>query len=116
DRIIRESAGAAQPQAASSGSVWSPSSTFNHLGTDLRPRNVNDLVTIVVRDRASALARGTVKSERAASARGGVQSIFGAPPGGDRLRNIVGLSGESTLDGTGETSRETLLQTTLSAR
>jgi flagellar L-ring protein precursor FlgH len=115
DRIIRE-ASMGQPQAASSGSVWSPSSTFNHLGTDLRPRQVNDLVTIVVVDRASALARGTVKSERSASARGGVQSIFGAPPGGDRLRNIVGLTGESALDGTGETSRETLLRTTLSAR
>jgi flagellar L-ring protein precursor FlgH len=115
DRIIRE-ASTAQSQSVTPGSVWSPGSSFNYLAADLRPRQVNDLVTIVVVDRASALARGTVKSARAASARGGVQSIFGAPPGGDRLRNVVGLSGESSLDGTGETSRETVLQTTLSAR
>ena len=115
DRLIRESAAPSQPQGTS-GSLWSPASPFNHFAADLRPRQVNDLVTVVIVDQASAVARGSVKSERSGSARGGVQSIFGTPPGGNRLTDLLSLSGESSLDGSGETSRETVLRTSLSAR
>ena len=115
DRIVRESQ-AVVPAGASAGSVWSPGAPMLDLAADLRPRRVNDIVTIVVRDSASALARGSSKSARAAEARGGITAVFGTPPGGARLPNMLGLSGSSSLDGQGETSRETVLNTTLSAR
>jgi len=115
DRLIRESQ-VTSSAGASPGSLWSPAAPLTDLAGDLRPRRVNDIVTIVVRDRASAIARGTSKSARAAEARGGVTAVFGTPPGGNRLPNMLGLSGSSSLDGQGETSRETVLNTTLSAR
>ncbi|HYO82044.1 MAG TPA: flagellar basal body L-ring protein FlgH [Bryobacteraceae bacterium] len=116
DRIIREAGGAGSAITGAAGSLWTPASPFNHLGADLRPRQLHDLVTVVVLDRASAIARGSVKSARAASASGGVQSIVGTPPGGNRLKELLSISGESNLDGAGETTRETVLRTSLSAR
>jgi flagellar L-ring protein precursor FlgH len=115
DRLARES-GQVSPAGASSGSIWSPSAQFGELASDLRPRRVHDVVTVVVRDRASALARGTSTSARSSEAKGSVTSIFGAPPGGNRLPNMLGMSSSANLDGEGETSRETVLNTTLSAR
>ena len=115
DRLVRESQGISTP-GASSGSIWSPTAHFGELASDLRPRRVNDVVTVVVRDSASALARGTSKSARSSDARGSVTSIFGTPPGGSRLPNMLGMSSSTSLDGEGETSRETVLNTTLSAR
>ena len=115
DRLVRESQEIPQV-GASPGSIWSPTAHFGELASDLRPRRVNDVVTVVVRDSASALARGTSKSARASEARGSVTSIFGEPPGGTRLPNMLGMSSSTSLDGEGETSRETVLNTTLSAR
>jgi flagellar L-ring protein precursor FlgH len=114
DRLIRESQ--AVQAASTPGSLWSPNAGLTDLAADLRPRRVNDLVTIVVRDRASAIARGTVRSNRASSARASINSIAGAPPGGSRLPRLLDLSGETKLEGEGETSRETVLSTALSAR
>ena len=115
DRIVRET-GVTTPPTETTGSLWSPDAQLSNLAGDLRPRRINDMVTIVVRDRASAIARGTSKSARAAQASGGVSAIFGTPPGGSRLPNMLSMSGASSLDGQGETSRETVLSTTLSAR
>lgn len=115
DRLIRESAEAQSPRATS-GSLWSAGAPLGDLAMDLRPRRVNDLLTIVVLDRASAVARGSVKSARAGEARASVNSIFGKPPGGSRLPSLLNLSSDTSLDGKGETSRETVLRTTLSAR
>ena len=116
DRLIRETGAAGSAPAASNGSLWSQTAPLGDLAMDLRARRLNDLVTVVVFDRASAVAKGTVKSTRAADARGSVTSIFGTPPGGSRLPNMLGIAGQSSLDGQGETSRETVLRTTLSAR
>jgi flagellar L-ring protein precursor FlgH len=114
DRLIRESQ--SSQATATAGSIWSSNAGLADLVADLRPRRVNDIVTVVVRDSASAIARGAVKSNRASSARASVNSIAGAPPLGDRLPRLLDLSGESKLEGQGETSRETVLSTTLAAR
>lgn len=115
DRIIRESVTQAGPQG-SGGSLWTPGGPFSDLAADIRPRRVNDIVTIVVVDRASAIARGTVRSARSAQANASINAIAGTPPGGNRLPNLLNLGGQSSLDGEGETTRETVLQTTLAAR
>ena len=115
ERIVRE-AGVAPTGTGTTGSLWSADAPLSQLASDLRPRRVNDIVTIVVRDRASAIARGTSKSARSAQAAGGISSIFGNPPGGSRLPNMLSMGGASSVDGQGETSRETVLSTTLSAR
>jgi flagellar L-ring protein precursor FlgH len=116
DGLVREADTARSAASGEKGSLWTQGAPLGDLALDLRPRRVNDLVTIVVLDRASAVARGTVKSTRAAEASASIDSLFGSPPGGSRLPRMLGLGGQSSLDGQGETSRETLLRTTLSAR
>lgn len=117
DRMIRESTAESRvTPGASPGSLWSPAAPLGDLATDLRPRRVNDIVTVVVVDHASAVARGTVRSARSSQASGGINALAGTPPFGSRLPNLLNLGSESSLDGEGETSRETVLSTTLTAR
>jgi flagellar L-ring protein precursor FlgH len=116
DRLIRESQTANGAPSAGKGSLWTPGAPMTDLAADLRARRVNDLVTIVVFDRASAVAKGTVKSSRSGNATGSVNSVFGTPPGGSRLPNMLSIGGQSSLDGQGETTRENVLSTTVSAR
>jgi len=54
--------------SASPGSLWSPAGRFADLGRDPRASRVDDVVTVLVVERASAVAKGTTKSARASSA------------------------------------------------
>lgn len=116
DRMIEESE---QRQGlpglgAAPGSIYSPQAAMAEGFRDLRAARVDDIVTVVVADRASAVSSGTAASQRKGSASGGVGSIFGrsvAP-----LADLASLSGERKLDASGATGRESALSTTLTAR
>jgi flagellar L-ring protein precursor FlgH len=116
DLYIQEATESASRQTASPGSLYTTTGIFGDLGRDLRASQVNDLVTIVVSDRASALARGTTSSTRQSSAKVAVSAIGGITRATGPLANLAGVSGDQQLQGQGETSRETVLTTTLSAR
>ena len=119
DRYIAEAtgrAGTAGPNAGTPGSLWSPSSRVTDMALDLRARNLDDLVTILVVERASAVAKGSTKTARQSSAKASVSALAGIPSPVGALANMVGVSGDQQLDGQGQTSRETVLSTTLSAR
>jgi len=118
DRFIEEAAGRTEQGApkASPGSLWSPSSRLTDAARDLRARSVDDLVTILVVERASAVSKGSTKASRASSARNSVPALGGVPSPAGALANLLELGGESQLNGEGATSRETVLTTTLSAR
>jgi flagellar L-ring protein precursor FlgH len=73
-------------------------------------------VTIVIYDKASAMSKGTTKSARASSAKASVSSLAGPMRAAGPLTSLADLGGTSSLDGQGSTSRENVLQTTLSAR
>lgn len=103
------------PGQATGGSLWSPDARFGDLGADLRARHVNDVVTIVVQERASAVSRGSVSSSRASSAKASVNAALG-PRNSGWLPNMASMSGQQKLDGQGETVRETVLSTVLTAR
>jgi len=100
---------------SSPGSLYAGGGRLAELARDVRAIQVDDLVTIVVADRASALARGTTNSSRSSSAKGGISSLLG-PRTQPLLNELARMSGEQELEGQGTTSRETLLTTTLSAR
>ncbi len=102
--------------ASTSGSLFSTGAPLLELSSDLRARRVNDIVTIVVLDRASAVAKGATTSARSSSAKSSITGLIGTPPGAGRLTNLLNLSGDQNLDGQGQTSRETTLDTTLTAR
>jgi flagellar L-ring protein precursor FlgH len=98
------------------GSIYAPAGRFGDLARDLRSLQLHDLVTIVVSDRASAVARGTANSARKSSAKSSVAAALGQLPVPGPLADLLRHNAETQLQGQGETSRETTLTTTLSAR
>ena len=115
DLMIAETQQASSSSAAASpGSLWRPGAALSEIATDLRARNVHDLVTVIVVDRASAVAKGTVSSARTASAKARVDALAGQRAG--IFPDLMKMGSESSLEGQGTTTRETLLRTTLTAR
>lgn len=100
----------------SAGSLWSPSSRLADLGRDLRASQVDDLVTIVVAENASAVSTGTVKTARTSSANNSITALAGKKSAGGALANLTNLSGSTALNGQGTTTRNTTLTATLTAR
>ena len=59
EAYIQESNQSVVPEGQTrGGSLWSPDARFGNLSSDLRSRNVNDILTIIVQERASAVSRG----------------------------------------------------------
>lgn len=108
--------GAAPANQAAAGSLWHPGAPLADPARDVKAAQVDDLVTILVTERASAAAKGTTKASRKSSADHSVGALFGATQAAGRLANLAALSGSSDLDGQGATTREAVLSTTLSAR
>lgn len=117
DKYIQE---ASQPATANqipaNGSLWSPSARFSDLASDLRARRVDDIVTIVVQESASAASTGATKSSRTSSAKSNIAALGGITRAAGPLANLADLGSTSSLDGQGATSRQTTLTTTVSAR
>lgn len=101
---------------ASAGSLYSPNGRFGDLFRDLRASQVDDIVTILVSDRASAVTKGTTNTARKSSLKAGVQSIAGPTKAAGALANLAGMTGDQQLQGQGTTSRDSSLTTNLSAR
>src|SRR5215467_8963479 len=65
------------PAAPSAGSLWSPSSRLTDVGSDVRAAQVDDMVTIVVNEQASAVATGATKTSRATAAQSNISALAG---------------------------------------
>jgi flagellar L-ring protein precursor FlgH len=100
----------------SPGSLYSPNSRLADLGRDLRASQVNDIVSIVVSDTASAISKGTTNTSRKSSVNASVTAAAGLTSVASRLPNLAAATGDQQLAGTGQTSRQTVLTTSLSAR
>ncbi len=101
---------------ASPGSLYGAGGRYGELFRDQRAYQIDDLITVVVSDRASAVARGVTSSSRKTNSSGAITALAGALPATSALANLGALGGDSKLDGQGQTSRETELSTTLSVR
>jgi flagellar L-ring protein precursor FlgH len=108
--------GRAASAATTPGSLWRSGASLADLARDPRASQVDDLITVEVSDKASAVTKGGTTSSRKSSAKSSVASIFGPTRVGGALSNLANLSGDTQLQGQGETSRESVLTTTLSAR
>jgi flagellar L-ring protein FlgH len=99
---------------ASPGSLYSASGRLADAARDVRASEVNDIVTIVVNEAASAVVSGTSSSSRKSSVSASITGAAGnlSP----RLTNLLGTSGDQELNGAGSTSRKLALSTTISAR
>lgn len=104
------------PVQPSPGSLWSPASRLTEAGADVRAFQVDDLVTIIVNEQASAVATGQTKTSRASAANSSISALAGPKSPGGAAQNLLNLNSTQSLDGEGTTSRGATLTTTLSAR
>jgi flagellar L-ring protein precursor FlgH len=111
---VKQAQGAAA--AATPGAIWTPDSQFADLGRDLKAGHVNDIVTIVVSESASAMSSGATKTQRKSSMQNSVTALAGVQSAASPLSNLTNMSGNTQLDGAGTTSRQTSITTTMTAR
>ena len=117
DRYVTESrARSLEAPLATSGSIWTPGSRLADAARDLRASQLDDLLTILVVENASAVAKGTTKTARSSSVKANISSIAGITKAAGPLANLANMSGAQQLDGQGSTSRDVVISTTLTAR
>lgn len=111
-RVTLEGAG------ASPGSTWSNYSVMTDLVRDPRASRIDDVVTIVVAESASAVSTGATQTSRKSSAAASVTHLPGikSAAAASLLSNLANTSSDTELNGSGTTSRTTTLNTSLTAR
>lgn len=112
----REAVAQAQQQAPTSGALWTPLGQFADLARDLRASQVNDLVTIIVAEQASAVSTGASQATRTSTSAVSITGLAGVKSSASALANLLNTSNATALKGDGTTSRTTSLTTTMSAR
>jgi flagellar L-ring protein precursor FlgH len=99
---------------ASPGSLYTASGRLADAARDVRASEVNDIVTIVVNEAASAVVTGASNSSRKSSVNASITGVAGIVS--PKLTNLVGANNDARLSGQGTTSRNLTLSTTISAR
>lgn len=97
------------------GSLWTGQSPYSDLASDYKAHNINDLVVIQIVESTSAAEDGAVKTSRSFSANSGV-SMMGTPGLTSGLLNLFTPTSNQALNGSGQTSSNATLSTSLSGR
>jgi len=105
-----------RPVQTSPGSLYDSRGALGNLSRDMRAAQLNDIVTIEISDKASALSKGATSSGRKSQAKATISALAGPLKATSPLSSLADLTGQTKLDGQGSTSRETELRTTVSAR
>ena len=117
DKYVSEAeARSAVATSLTPGSIWMPGSRLADAARDVRASQVDDLLTIVVAEQASAVATGTTKTQRTSSTKNSITALAGLTKSAGALANLANVAGDTQLAGQGTTSRVTTLSTTLTAR
>ena len=104
------------PNAApgSEGSLWSPAAGARNIFSDLRARGVGDLVTINVVESATASNNAISKTSRDSEISAGWNGVL-AKLTGNWVGNLQSTSYKNSLDGQGQTTRSSQLNTFMTA-
>jgi flagellar L-ring protein precursor FlgH len=111
-----------EKQKPAAGSIWQGESDKSMLFTDKKARYVNDIVTIIVSEVATGGNTASANTSRNTSTAANITSLLGienAIIGNNaNMNGTIGLGGTSTnsLKGAGDTSRNTNVTATISAR
>jgi flagellar L-ring protein precursor FlgH len=117
DRYVAEAeARSAESSVTTPGSIWVSGSRLADAARDMRASQVDDVLTIVVAEQASAVTSGNTKTARVSSTKNNVAALAGITKVAGPWANLAGVSGDTELSGQGTTSRVTTLSTTLTAR
>src|SRR5579863_6770630 len=100
DKYIREAS--VDPSTVSpipaNGSLWSPAARFSDLASDLRARHVDDIVTILVQESASAASTGTSKTSRSSNAQASIPALGGIMKSSGALANLANLGSAAAVN------------------
>ena len=118
DRYVAEAEARRSAESASTtpGSIWLAGSRLADAARDVRASQVDDVLTVVVAEQASAATTGNTKTARTSSTKNSIAALVGITKATGPLANLAGVSGDTELSGQGTTSRTTTLSTTLTAR
>jgi flagellar L-ring protein FlgH len=105
-----------QATAPTTGSLWTPQSSYSDLASDYKARNINDLIVIQVVESTTATQDGAVKSARTFSANSGISALMGNLGPNNALQNLFSPNSTRTLNGQAQTSSDSSLSTSLSGR
>ena len=104
---------AMQP-AEPNGSIYQPTAYGNYpLFEDRRPRNIGDIVTIVIQERTNAQKSVGTSTERTSGAGLGWDAVPTILPGNVSPDQEFNISGSNNMDGTGSTRANNLFTGTL---
>ena len=98
------------------GGIWAPGSRLADGARDLRASQIDDMITILVVENASAVASGTTKTARTSSTKNSISALAGIAKAAGPWANLAGVNGDTQLSGQGTTSRGVVISTTLTAR
>src|SRR5580698_5777237 len=82
---------------ASPGSLYSASGRLADNARDVRASEVNDIVTIIVNEAASAVVSGVSSSSRKSSVNTSITAAYGVT--GSKLNNLLGVNNDTELAG-----------------
>jgi flagellar L-ring protein precursor FlgH len=117
DRYVAQSlARQAEAPPATPGAIWQPGSRLADAARDVRASQVDDVLTIVVAEQASAVVTGATQTKRVSSTANSITALAGVKSATGALANLANTSGDTELNGQGTTSRTTTITTTLTAR
>jgi flagellar L-ring protein precursor FlgH len=102
------------------GSLWSPTNS-QIIYSDLKARNVGDIVTINIVERATASKNAGTKTERGSGAEANWSGLFELITKGWKIHKTPigtdhGIHFENTFDGKGETTRSSYMNAYITAR
>src|SRR5690554_12630 len=104
----------AMPVAEPNGSIYQPTAYGNYpLFEDRRPRNVGDIVTIVIQERTNAQKRVATSTERTSGATLGWGAVPSILPGNVSPDQDFSISGGNNMEGEGATRADNLFTGTL---
>ena len=116
EQYREEAKRAAEAAEYSTGSLWTSTGQHSNLFRDMKALYVNDVVTIRVSETTQAVTSADASNKRASSMSAGIDQLVGLENGVKELPGLLSGAGQIRYNGEGSTSRETRLQTTLTAR
>jgi flagellar L-ring protein FlgH len=120
DQYVTDAEGRATQESATAtaGSTWTNGSVMSDLTRDPKASRVDDVVTIVVAESASAVSTGGTQTARKSSTNTSVTGIPGVKSAAATtlLSSLGKTTSDTQLNGQGTTSRTTTLTTNLTAR
>jgi|SRR5579872_2730227 len=114
--LERTMRGVQDPPESSPGSLFSRTGQLADGFRDLRASRLNDLITIVIADKASAVSSGVTNTSRKSNAKASVTALGGVVKATRPLANLLTSSNDQQLQGQGTTSRDSSLNTTVTAQ